>query len=37
MPASPNDDLKARRAVRTLRICMAVGIVLPILLFWLFR
>jgi len=37
MPASPNDDPKARRAVRALRVCMAVGIVLPFLLFWLFR
>jgi hypothetical protein len=35
MEPTPNDEAQARRAVRILYVCMAVGIVLPILLFWL--
>lgn len=37
MENAPNDEAKARRTVRVLYFCMAVGIALPFLLLWLLR
>jgi hypothetical protein len=37
MEPAPNDEAKARRAVRILYFCMAVGITLPFVLLWLLR
>jgi hypothetical protein len=37
METPPNDHAQARRAVRILYSCMAVGILLPFVLFWIFR
>ncbi len=37
MDPAPSDEAKARRAIRLLYLAMAVGIILPFLLFWLRR
>jgi len=37
METAPDDQAQARRTVRILYLCMAVGIVLPFVLFWFLR
>jgi hypothetical protein len=37
MEHAPHDEAKARRTVRILYFCMAVGVTLPFVLLWLLR
>jgi hypothetical protein len=37
MPDPRNEDAKARNAIRLIRVVMAAGVVLPLVLFWLLR
>jgi hypothetical protein len=37
METTPSDQAKARRAIRLIYLAMAVGILLPMVLFWLLR